>query len=413
VVAADAEQATVRAGTSLRVRYEGAWTRPGLGLSTALDLPEAQLQLVRALVRAGEVRLAQATRLAGLDEAGTLAALRALQQRGLVIETGGAGEPRYAVRLGPKRVRPLPRGIWESLGEENGASRRTHPPPRGSRTPGSRLKQLASTRQGRWLLSAGPVGVAFLLAEWMVLTRSASFTSLLGCTGVILVSLLAGVFPVLLLLASRRKGDYVPVVVYRLLGNRALLGTIYIVSLASIFLHGLIIWADPLWRAGALLAGGLIIVMSVVLARTQAFKRRLVVELRQEAGAEDSARFSVVAAGEPVATAVQLEYPDGQRRQTTEAGAVPTFSSLRRVSFEPDLGRHPAARPEELKVWAHKVLPSGDSEGLPELLEVQDGATTKRFDLTLSSGHVLLPMGNGRLRLELQPAQEEPVTRDR
>jgi hypothetical protein len=50
---------------------------------------------------------------------------------------------------------------------------------------------------------------------------------LLSFLGIIVVSLVAGIFPLLLLIASRRKGDYVPRTVYRPLGHPVLLGGLY------------------------------------------------------------------------------------------------------------------------------------------------------------------------------------------
>jgi hypothetical protein len=129
-------------------------------------------------------------------------------------------------------------------------------------------------------LGASPVAVAFLLAEWLLLTGSGSFTGLLSLIGVLIVPLLSGIFPVLLLVASRRKGERVPEAVYRFLGNPLLLAVIYVLYLASIFLHGLVIWSDPLQRAIALLVG--VMVVGMTLAMRGVLARRLVVELRQD-----------------------------------------------------------------------------------------------------------------------------------
>ena len=49
----------------------------------------------------------------------------------------------------------------------------------------------------------------------------------------------------LLLIASRRKGERVPETVYRFLGNQVLLGIVYVVFLLSMLLHGLVIWEVP------------------------------------------------------------------------------------------------------------------------------------------------------------------------
>src|SRR5262249_60865989 len=77
---------------------------------------------------------------------------------------------------------------------------------------------LVVSEGGRFLLSASPVLLVFMLAEWLLLAKAASFAGVLGFGGVIINSLTAGIFPVLLLVASRRKGDYVPAVGCLLLG---------------------------------------------------------------------------------------------------------------------------------------------------------------------------------------------------
>src|SRR4029434_11121439 len=107
-----------------------------------------------------------------------------------------------------------------------------------------------------------------------------------------------GTCPALLPRSSRRKGEYVPAAIYRILGNWVLLAVIYLLFLASVLLHGLVIWDDPLERAGALLAGGVTVAMTVVMARHGAFAPRANLELREEEGGE-RATFGVTAAGRP------------------------------------------------------------------------------------------------------------------
>jgi hypothetical protein len=60
-------------------------------------------------------------------------------------------------------------------------------------------------------------------------------------------------------------------------------------------------------------------------------------------------------------------------------------------------------------VWAHKVTPEGDSEGLPVLLEAHCGDETTRFDLKLSGGQALLPLTDEACRLEIT-FPEPPVS---
>jgi len=91
-----------------------------------------------------------------------------------------------------------------------------------------------------------------------------------------------------------------------------------------------------------------------------------------------------------------LQYPDGEQRYRAATGQVPTPSSLRYAIFQLSV-----EQAQELKVWAHKVTPEGDSEGLPALLKVHCGDESMQFDLTLSGGQALLPLTGEACRLEI------------
>jgi uncharacterized membrane protein len=238
---------------------------------------------------------------------------------------------------------------------------------------------------------------AFLITEWLLLTGSGSFTGLLSLMGVLIVPLLSGIFPVLMLVASRRKGERVPQAIYRFLGNPLLLAGIYVLFLASIFLHGLVIWSDPLQRGIALLVGVVVVGMTLAMRRG-ALARRLVVELRQNEG--EQALFSVTAAGRPAATDVQLRYPKGEQRHKAAAGEVTAFSSLRQATFRPEI-----SAATQLKVWAHKITSEGDSEGIAGSLRVRQVDKTKDFDLKLSKGQVILPVAPGTCQVDITLAE--------
>jgi hypothetical protein len=245
---------------------------------------------------------------------------------------------------------------------------------------------------------------AFLIAEALLVTNAASFTTLLSFRGVVFTSVLAGVFPVLLLVASRRKGEHVPQTVVRQWGNPLFLSAVYVASLALVLAHGLVIWPDPLRRAGALAAGLLTLAMTVVMLWQGAFKRRLVVELRQDTETQDSASFAIMSAGRPVVSGVQLEYASGERRLETAAGDVAALSSLRRLSITPATNAGQAWPAGELKVRVHRVTADGDSEPLPALLNVEHVAATDRFDLSLTAGQVTVPLSGRLLGVEIELA---------
>jgi hypothetical protein len=253
--------------------------------------------------------------------------------------------------------------------------------------------------KGRWRfwVCVSPVVLAFLLAEWLLLTGSGSFARLLGIGGVLCISVISGMFPVLLLAASRRTGEFVPGVVYRFLGHPALIVGIYLLFLANIFLHGLVIWQAPLERATAVLTGALVVGATIAMVRHGAFARRLVVELREDQRAGGRADFNVVAGGQPAVADVRLVYPDGERHLHATAGEVPRFTTLRGALFH-----LPDTRAQALKVWAYRISPSGDSEAMPAELHVQWGDRTQQFDLQSSGGQLLLPLTDQVRRLELR-----------
>ena len=245
------------------------------------------------------------------------------------------------------------------------------------------------------------MAITFLLTEWLLLTGRESFPGPLSFLGTIVVSLLGGIFPVLLLVSSRRKGEFVPDKVYRLMGHPLLITGVYFLFLASVFLHGLVIWQGPTERVGALFVGISMLGMTIVMARRGAFAPRMVVELREDPSEERRSVFTITAGGQPVTAEVQLTYPEDEQYLQASAGEIPAFSSLRRATFQ-----LPTTSSRELKVWAHKVTPEGDSEGLPALLEVHCGDESARFDLRLSNGQALLPLTSDECRLEITLAEQ-------
>jgi amino acid permease len=126
-------------------------------------------------------------------------------------------------------------------------------------------------RRACFTLSAAPVVLVFLLVQWMLLTERGSFAEPLSFLGVIVMSLLGGIFPMLLLMASRHKGTFAPGISFRALGNRAVTLGIAALYLTGLFLHGLIIWQDPLQRAAALSVSVMTLGGTIMLARRGLF----------------------------------------------------------------------------------------------------------------------------------------------
>jgi amino acid permease len=407
IVDANPQSVRLKATSSLRTTVEGEWDTSGLSLAGLLTLADFDAELVGWMVRHGDVTLNEVASYADEEEAVVRARLRCLVEQGLVRETEGS---RYTARLAPRRGRTLPEEIWGALSQ-------------GPKTSGATAKRGASSwrgvrsvllgRRGRFVLRVAPILVSFAVTEWMLLTGSGSFAGLIGFIGVIVGSLLAGIFPVLLLIASRRKGDYVPRVVYRPLGHPVLLGGLYLLFLGSLLLHGLLIWKAPWLRVGAVLVAVGIVAMTVRMVIKGTFSRRLNIEVRDDPG-QGRTSFTVTANGREAASHVTLEYADGTRHLQTAVGEIPAFSSLRHAVFEPRFVDRAGGSPRQLKVRIHRVTPDGDSEAIGGSLTVQTGGETKRFDIRLAKGQVILPIVDATCRVDIEPTEmRDPKAQER
>ena len=250
--------------------------------------------------------------------------------------------------------------------------------------------------RNRFLAGVSPILGVFLFAEWMAITGSGSFAGLLGLIGVIALSLLGGIFPVLLLAASRRKSDFVPGVVYRLMGNPILLVMAYLVFWGAILAHGLFIWESFIERAVTVGIGLLVLVSTIMMLRRGLLTPRLVIEIRDDQSGSGASLFAVTANGAALPVQVELKYADGMRRLETANDTLGKFSDLRAAVFQ-----LPVASARELKVWVHKLTPEGTSLGVTARLELQNSAETKIYELDPASGQILLPIDGASCQLRL------------
>ena len=406
ILEASPENARLRVSTPMSLTYEGDWDTGGLGMADVLTLPDPLQELVSWMMRRDQVTLADVTAYTGKDENMARTMLDALVEQDFVKVMKGEGELRYEVRLAAKRGRQMSDEIWQALDAKEEAPATPPHVPRQAGVPiiAQRVREVMLGETGRFFLSVSPVMITLLLAQWIVVTGGASFTWLMSFSGVVTNSLAAGIFPVLLLIASRRKGDRVPGVVYRFLGHPLVVGTIYVLFLGILFIHGLVIWQSPLARISAVCVGVLIIGLTIAMVRRGVFAPRIVVELREDQGEEAKATFTITAAGQPAPAEVRLEYPEGEQRLQTASDTVPMLSALRHATFH-----LPATSARELKVWAHRVTPDGGSEGLPVLLEVHCGNERSRFDLKLSGGEVVLPLSSDACWLRITLPEPAPV----
>jgi hypothetical protein len=402
---ASQEHVRLRVNSPLHLTYEGEWYAAGLSMADVLALPDSQQQILTWMTREGvtgqgTVSLAQVATHVGRSEQVARTVLRSLVEQDFVQEVEVQGETRYRPRLVARRGRELPEDIWQALRVRSGQAPgdKNEAPARGGLETGllPRARAALLGERGRFLLSVAPMAAVFLLTEWLLLTGRESFAEPLSFLGVIVISLLGGAFPVLLLVASRRKGEVVPGVVYRFLGHPLVTTGIYLLFMASLFLHGLVIWENPAQRAAALAVGVLMLGATIAMARRGVFAPRVVVELREDQRERGWGAFAITAGGQPAMAEVRLGYADGERQVQAAGGEVPRFSSLRYANF-----RLPATQAQELKVWAHQITPEGSSEGLPARLEVHCGGEKKEFDLKLFGGQVVLPFNGETCRLKI------------
>jgi hypothetical protein len=399
---ADAHPDSVRlqVTSTMNLKYDGEWGATGLHIADVRTLRDPLRQLVNWMTRRGEVTLAEITTYSGGNEWIAQLMVEELIELGIVQPLEGTGDPRYRIHLAARHGRQVPDEIWRSLDEtvpEPQRSRRVFRKP-GLHPMALWFRRAILNEAGRFFLSMSPVIVVFAVTEWLIFTGTSSFTGVLAVGGLLGNSLVGGVFPVLLLVSSRRKGDLVPKVVIKLLGHPFVVALIYSLFVGTLFLHAIVIWVNPAERAAALLVGLLVLGSTVAMVRQGAFSCRLVVELKEDTRRRDQGRamFTITANGQPAVAEVQISYAAREERRHEAAGEVTAFGDLRSVTFH-----LPATHARELKVWAHKVTPDGASEGLPALVEVRRENEIKQFDLKLSGGQVVLPFAGGECSLRI------------
>src|SRR5207248_10979045 len=127
--------------------------------------------------------------------------------------------------------------------------------------------------------------------------------------------------------------------------------------IAGVFVHGLIIWTDPIQRIVACAAGCVAVLGAALMTRGGAFGQRVVVELREDQCPAGELTISVVAGGRPAPAELRLAGAHGE--QTGRAARLASSGRLRHAEV-----RLATSGIRELRIWAHRVTPVGDFEGL-------------------------------------------------
>lgn len=222
-------------------------------------------------------------------------------------------------------------------------------------------------KRGRFRLAIAPIFLITALAGVAAWTGYGSFGRMLGFLGALVLPLLSGIFPILLLASTRRKGDFVPGTVVGLLGNRVLLAVAYLIFLGSIFLFGLFIWETAVERAITLVTGMAIIIVTVQMLRGDALARRLVVQVVDDRRLAGKPSFSVVDAGKCAVTDITLTYPDHEQTMRTASATIADFHALRQLDF-----RLAPTSTLLVKLWIYELSPTGATAPLPAHFRLYD-----------------------------------------
>jgi amino acid permease len=352
ILSATDHEVRAELSTSLRMRYEGAYDRAGVSLAGILELGDREAAVLAHVLRRSGSSTEQVATATGIEPAAAAALLDALVARGLVSETRTGGERRFVARAGQRRGGRLSAQVWDALkGEDD------EPPAPSPPATAGRARHLLSGERARFLAGISPVALMFAFAAWQATAGTISLADVLSFLGVIIVALLAGVFPVLLLVAARNKGELVPGERH-LPAGRVTMTVVYVVAVGGVAAHGLYLWEDPFQRACAIAITLLALAMTFRMARGETFAPRATIELRQDVE-DDEAQLSLVTAGRPATAEVLLAYVDGSERRLRDGDVIPRFASLRSVTVTPSWQ---APRPAEVKVWAHRITDEDESE---------------------------------------------------
>jgi amino acid permease len=253
-------------------------------------------------------------------------------------------------------------------------------PVRPGRRGQGRLSAIVGGRS--FWLSMSPVAATFVLVEWLLATDRSSFAQPLSFLGTLTVPLVGGIFPMLMLVASRRKGEYVPALVLRVLGRPVVVAVVLAVYLAVLIAYGLVIWEAPLERAAALFVAGVMIALTIWFVRRGAFASRAFVEVRVEQERGDAVVVEATVEGRRVDGSTELEFADGDG-----------FAALRSVTV--DL---PESNAQALKLRVHRLTPERDSEPLPAAVEIGHATDGRRLEL---DGLAIVPIDGASCRVRL------------
>jgi amino acid permease len=231
------------------------------------------------------------------------------------------------------------------------------------------------------LLGLGLIGAIFLLAELLIITESASFAGSLGIVGALTGPLMGGVFPILMLESSRRRGDYEPSLFWRWMGQPVVAGLVFVAFMATEVIY-VWLWPSAVQRLVAATVVIIVVVITVIMLRSGALRPRAVVEVRRD---EESGHdhLQVVSRGRTVRFE---ELPPGERVVDVPLGPLDV---------------------REIRAWAHQVDPGGESQVLAATAAVR--GPTGETPVEMRDGALVIDARDDPGTLELRLPRVSPI----
>ena len=369
-----------------------------------LTLPAAERSVMTQLMRAetsGESE-ADAILAAGLDEAETQVALTSLVERGLLQPATDGKRPRYRVKA---LLRAPTAGRVPSLVKAAGTAGG------GPEDSSAETRSAADRKPADWVWGTVPlipVIAIFAASEVLYLLGLQSFAEPLAWVGGLLPPLIAGVFPALLLIASRNKGRAVQSSLATFLTSWPVIFSILLASLASYLVHAFVIWPDPLPRALSLAMALGVLVLIAYLLRRNVFAPALLLEVLADESDGNATHYRIVLRGKPLTMAHKLTYPDYVEERRSSNGEIADFDRLLslEMDLDPNLAKH-------LRISVQKASPDGELAAYPCWLSLLDPDGQRRLQLDKKGGSVSISIRRDQhvARLLLQPtAAPQPMT---
>jgi len=249
----------------------------------------------------------------------------------------------------------------------------------------------------QFLIGMAPTLIIFCIVEWMLFTGQESFSQLIGIPGTVLLPLIGGIFPMLMLVAARRKGEYIPKLAFGFLENPLVLTIVYLIFLGSVFIYGIFIWEEPIQRLMAIIVGGITLVFTYILIRQGAFNSRVVIELRVDASDNhEHATLTMIDKGKPLSCTFQLVYANAEKSISGFQVELPSYKDVKSFCVE-----FPSLSSREVKVWAHRVTREGNSEPISASIKIRTDNGDEIVQLDANNGQLIRSINPQTKRLEI------------